>query len=101
MLKWITKRHDPKAAAITKEICVLSAEPQTAKKETNHQNIYVIDRGLQSTRAMKAFSDDKIIFVCRAKENRKHIEIESYLSENQEIDLGESIVLKASFCNHI
>ena len=37
MLKWITKRHDPKAAAITKEICVLSAEPQTAKKETKHR----------------------------------------------------------------
>jgi hypothetical protein len=27
---------------------------------------------------------------------RKHIEIESYLSENQEIDLGESILLKDS-----
>lgn len=64
------------------------------KKETNHQNIYVIDHGLQSTRAMKAFRDYKITFVCRAKENRKHIEIESDLSENQEIDLGESILLK-------
>jgi hypothetical protein len=80
----------------SEDIALPEAIMSHVKKETNHQNIYVIDRGLQSTRAMKAFSDDKITFVCRAKENRKHIEIESYLSENQEIDLGESILLKDS-----
>jgi len=64
--------------------------------KTDHQNIYVIDRGLQSTRTMKAFSEDGITFVCRAKETRKHIEIESYLSENEETDHGESILLKDS-----
>ena len=80
----------------SEDIALPEAIMSHVKKETNHQNIYVIDRGLQSTRAMKVFSDDKITFVCRAKENRKHIEIESYLSENQEIDLGESILLKDS-----
>jgi len=80
----------------SEDIALPEAIMSHVKKETNHQNIYVIDRGLQSTRAMNAFSDDKITFVCRAKENRKHIEIESYLSENQEIDLGESILLKDS-----
>lgn len=78
----------------SEDIALPEAIMSHVKKETNHQNIYVIDHGLQSTRAMKAFRDYKITFVCRAKENRKHIEIESDLSENQEIDLGESILLK-------
>ena len=30
------------------------------KKETNLQNIYVMDRGLQSTSAMKGFSTDAV-----------------------------------------
>jgi transposase len=64
------------------------------KKETNHQNIYVIDRGLQSTRNMKTFSEDGITFVCRAKENRKYIELESFLTEKQNVDLGESTLIK-------
>lgn len=66
------------------------------QKEVNHQNIYVIDRGLQSTRTMKKFSQDEIGFVCRAKENRKHIEVESFIAENQNVDFGESILIKDS-----
>lgn len=58
------------------------------KKETNHQNVYVIDRRFQSTRTMKAFSEYGITFVCRAKGNRKYIELESYLSKNQDVDLA-------------
>ena len=41
------------------------------KKEGSHQNIYVLDRGLQSTRTMKTFTQDSIRFICRAKEHRK------------------------------
>jgi hypothetical protein len=41
------------------------------KKEPGHHNIYVLDRGLQSTRTMKAFSEGQVTFICRAKENRK------------------------------
>ena len=47
------------------------------KKETDHKNIYIIDRGLQSTRTMKNFSENKIAFVIRSKENRKYIEKEN------------------------
>lgn len=64
------------------------------KKESNHQNIYVLDRGLQSTRTLNAFSKDSIRFICRAKENRKYIELESSTKGNQHLDLGESILLK-------
>ena len=66
------------------------------KKEQNHQNIYILDRGLQSTRTMKNFSKDSIRFICRAKEDRKHIELESFIADGQNLDLGESTLIKDS-----
>jgi len=66
------------------------------KQEANHQNIYVIDRGLQSTRTMKSFSNDSITFIVRAKENRKHVELQSLLKQGQDIDLGELTLIKDS-----
>ena len=48
-------------------------------KEVGHDNIYVIDRGLQSTRTMKEFDEQSIKFIIRSKENRKFEEIETYL----------------------
>ncbi|MCL1689425.1 IS4 family transposase [Elizabethkingia anophelis] len=64
------------------------------KKETGHQNIYVLDRGLQSTRNMDAFERGRITFVCRAKENRKFIEHESFIIEAQDLDMGESLLIR-------
>jgi transposase len=52
---------------------------QQVKKEEHHGNIYVIDRGLQSTRAMKEFDEKSVKFIIRSKENRKFEEIESFL----------------------
>lgn len=66
------------------------------KKETDHQNIYVMDRGLQSIRNMKTFSSNAITFICRTKENKKFVELESLIQENQDLDLGESNLLKDS-----
>jgi hypothetical protein len=66
------------------------------KREENHSNIYVIDRGLQSGKTMKSFHAGSIQFICRAKENRKHIELESFLKQGQNVDLGESILIKDS-----
>jgi len=66
------------------------------KKETGHQNLYILDRGLQSTRTMKAFSTDKVAFVCRAKENRKFVLLESLMTEGQDIDVGESELISDS-----
>ena len=60
-----------------------SALPQAILKHTlkeiGHDNIYVIDRGLQSTRTMKEFDKESIKFIIRSKENRKFEEIETYL----------------------
>ena len=64
------------------------------KKESSHRNIYVMDRGLQSIRTMKAFGSNAITFICRAKENKKFVELESFVKEDQDLDLGESILLK-------
>lgn len=51
------------------------------KKEEHHGNIYVIDRGLQSTRAMNEFDKKSVKFIIRAKENRKFEEITSLLND--------------------
>lgn len=69
---------------------------QHVKKEAHHQNIYVLDRGLQSTRTMEAFSQDAITFIVRAKENRKYVELQSLITQNQEVDLDTLILIKDS-----
>jgi len=66
------------------------------KQENDHRNIYLLDRGLQSTRTMQEFSRKSVSFIIRAKENRKYVEIESLLTENQDRDLGELLLVKDS-----
>lgn len=66
------------------------------KPETGHQNLYVIDRGLQSTRNMTAFCKEQIAFVARLKENRKHQELESLIGQNSSLDLGTLTLIKDS-----
>lgn len=69
------------------------------KKNSEHRNIYIIDRGVQSTRTMREFDLAQIKFVIRAKENRKHEEIESLIKEKQDLDIGENILIKDSIIN--
>lgn len=61
--------------------CEDNALPQVVlkhvKQQADHRNIYVMDRGLQSTRNMKTFSEKSIGFVARVKENRKYVKVES------------------------
>jgi len=66
------------------------------KQEQGHQNIYVLDRGLQSTRSMCSFSEQQITFIVRSKENRKHIELESLITETTTTDIGNLILIKDS-----
>ncbi len=66
------------------------------KKEKSHKNIYVLDRGLQSSRTMKSFSEKAIRFIYRAKENRKYEELETLIKPKQGLDLGDSILIKDS-----
>ena len=64
------------------------------KQEPGHRNIYVLDRGLQSTRTMRDFSREDITFIARSKENRKHVELESMLTVDT--DLGGLTLIKDS-----
>ena len=66
------------------------------KKEADTSNIYIIDRGVQSTRTMHEFTRENIPFVIRSKENRKYVEKTSLLKENHLIDIGEFELVKDS-----
>jgi len=66
------------------------------KQDKNHQNIYVLDRGLQSTRTMASFNKEHIRFIVRSKENRKHIVLENLITEQTPTILENLILLKDS-----
>ncbi|WP_418698793.1 IS4 family transposase [Bacteroides sp.] len=66
------------------------------KQETDHQNIYILDRGIQSTRSMSSFSYEHAKFIIRAKENRKHVDIESLITNDTITDLGNLTLVKDS-----
>jgi hypothetical protein len=83
----------------SEDIALPEAVLQHVKKDSNHQNIYVLDRGFQSCKTMKKFSKNTIQFICRAKEKRKHLELSSLLTEDQDLDIGESVIIKDSKVN--
>lgn len=66
---------------VTEENALPDVILKQVKKDTEHRNIYIIDRGVQSARTMKEFSQKDVKFVIRARENRKHLEIESLIKE--------------------
>lgn len=66
------------------------------KKEEHHDNIYVIDRGLQSTRTMKDFEEKNLKFIIRSKENRKFEETESFLEKSSPLKWDDWEVVKDS-----
>lgn len=80
----------------SEDIALPQVVMEHVKKQTDHQNLYILDRGLQSTRTMKAFTTDKVTFVCRAKENRKFVLLESLMTEGQHTDVGESELISDS-----
>lgn len=82
------------ATYLSEDMALPEAIFNHVKKEKDHNNIYIIDRGLQSARTMRDFDKNEIVFVARVKENRKYVEKQNLIRENQELDLGESILLK-------
>lgn len=63
----------------TEDNALAEAILSQVKKEEHHDNIYVIDRGMQSTRTMRDFEQKSVKFIIRSKEDRKFEEIESFL----------------------
>ncbi len=80
----------------SEDIALAEVVKDHIKQESEHENIYVLDRGLQSARNMKVFSDKSVRFVLRAKENRKYHELESLITDQSSKDLGKLILLKDS-----
>ncbi|TRX32440.1 IS4 family transposase [Flavobacterium restrictum] len=80
----------------SEEAALPEAILKQVKKEEHHGNIYVIDRGLQSTRAMKDFDEKSVKFIIRSKENRKFEEIESFLETVKPLKWDDWSVLKDS-----
>jgi hypothetical protein len=70
-----------------------------AMQDVDHENIYLMDRGLQSTRNMKGFSDESIRFIVRAKENRKYVELESLMDRDTSTDLDSLVLVKDCMVN--
>lgn len=80
----------------SEEAALPEAILKQVKKEENHENIYVIDRGLQSTRVMKDFDEKSVKFIIRSKENRKFEEIESFLDGKKSQKWDDWEVMKDS-----
>lgn len=66
------------------------------KKQEHHDNMYIIDRGLQSTRTMKEFEEKCMKFIIRSKENRKFEEMESFLTTENPVKWEDWEVSKDS-----
>jgi hypothetical protein len=66
------------------------------KQETGHQNIYLLDRGLQSTGNMHIFSKKQIAFIACCKENRKYVELESLMTDESPADWETLTLLQDS-----
>lgn len=80
----------------SEEAALPEAILKQVKKEEHHENIYVIDRGLQSTRVMKDFDEKSVKFIIRSKENRKFEEIGSFLDGKKSQKWDDWEVMKDS-----
>ena len=80
----------------TEDNALAQAVLNQVKKEDHHDNIYIIDRGIQSTRTMKGFEEKLLKFIIRSKENRKYEEIESFIKTETPIKWDDWGVIKDS-----
>ena len=80
----------------SEETALPEAILKQVKKQEHHENIYVIDRGLQSARTMKDFEQKDVKFIIRSKENRKFEEIESFLKTEKPVKWDDWEVIKDS-----
>ena len=85
---------------ISEDIALPEVVLNHVKQENNHVNIYILDKGLRSTMTMSTFNQEQIRFIVRAAENRKHVEPENLISDDDSTDLGNLVLLKDS-CVHL
>jgi hypothetical protein len=80
----------------TEDNALAEAILNQVKRQEHHDNIYIIDRGVQSTRTMKNFEEKFLKFIIRSKENRKFEEIDSFLETENPIKWNDWEVIKDS-----
>lgn len=78
----------------SEDIALPEVVAEHLKQQTGHRNIYVMDRGLQSSKTMRDLNERAISFIVRSKENRKYVELESLLTDHN--DLGTLTLEKDS-----
>lgn len=83
----------------SEELALPEAIIKHVEKDKNHNNIYVIDRGLQSTRTMQVFISKNIPFIIRSKQNIKFNEIESLIKDNNPQDSDNYKLIKDARVN--
>jgi len=74
------------ASHASEDVALPAVIMANAKQEKGHQNVYVMDRGVQSARAMKNFSENDVMFVARLREDRKFEEVESLIEQGQQTE---------------
>ncbi|MEC4036819.1 IS4 family transposase [Myroides odoratimimus] len=83
----------------SEELALPEAILKHVEKDKNHNNIYVIDRGLQSTRTMQEFTSKNIPFIIRSKQNRKFNEIESLIKDINQQESDNYTLIKDARVN--
>lgn len=83
----------------SEELALPEAIIKHVEEDKNHNNIYVIDRGLQSTRTMQVFTSKNILFIIRSKQNIKFNEIESLIKDNNPQDSDNYKLIKDARVN--
>ena len=59
------------------------------KKDKEHKNIYVLDRGLKALKNYKEFDQSDAVFIGRINTNRKMAVVRSLMTEETDRDLGK------------
>ena len=78
-----------KPSYLSEDVAIPEVVMPLIKKEKDHRNLYVIDRGLSSSANFDSISDEEAYFLGRIKTNRKMVFQRSLMTEDTDRDLGK------------
>jgi hypothetical protein len=85
---------------ISEDLAMPAVLNDLIRKDKDHKNLYVLDRGLSSLTNYKSISDQDAKFVGRIKTNRKMEVVKSLLKEDTDKDL-DNLTLKEDMIVHL
>lgn len=77
-----------KPTYLSEDVAMPEVVRRLVKKESNHENLYIFDRGLSSLKNFDDITTDGVKFVGRIKTGRRMEVARSLMDENTETDLG-------------